>query len=220
MYWSVIGLFIASEYIFERLISWLPFYWELKTTFLLFLSIPQIQGSTWIYTSYLQPFFAKNEADLDAGIVAAQTNTTAFLKSRFTGLWEVVWSLLSKVPVSAPQPGPAPTPGQASAPGFSLESAKGMWRSYGPAVLSALQPPSRTQPASAPVPPARPAAYATASSTGSFQAAAASSTTSFQGYSTTPSVEHRAPFEASGVPPSQSEIPAGNPLFPEPQHFQ
>jgi len=62
MYWSVIGAFVAFEYLAEWLISWqvifpplapcdhltlallpsrLPFYWELKTAFLLFLSLPQ-----------------------------------------------------------------------------------------------------------------------------------------------------------------------------------
>ena len=64
MYWSVIGAFVAFEYLAEWLISWqvifpplapcdhltlallpsrLPFYWELKTAFLLFLSLPQTQ---------------------------------------------------------------------------------------------------------------------------------------------------------------------------------
>ena len=64
MYWSVIGAVVAFEYIAEWLISWqvltidysvrhtsqtipsscrLPFYWEVKTLFFLYLSLPQIQ---------------------------------------------------------------------------------------------------------------------------------------------------------------------------------
>jgi len=60
MYWAVISMVVAFEYLAEWLISWqvsfflvvprltffsqrLPFYWEIKTVFLLFLSLPQSQ---------------------------------------------------------------------------------------------------------------------------------------------------------------------------------
>lgn len=59
-YWAVVGAFVALEYSGEWLFSWyvfiappalilsktyvrFPFYWELKTVFLLFLSLPQTQ---------------------------------------------------------------------------------------------------------------------------------------------------------------------------------
>jgi receptor expression-enhancing protein 1/2/3/4 len=59
MYWTVIGAFVAFQYTAEWLISWyvyqhlmclrlirasrFPFYFEIKTLFLLFLALPQIQ---------------------------------------------------------------------------------------------------------------------------------------------------------------------------------
>lgn len=137
MYWSVIGAFVAFEYVAEWLVSWLPFYWEIKTAFLLFLSLPQIQGSTYIYNSYIQPFFVKNETDLDAGIVSAQQNTLSFVQSRLNSLWEVIWSLLNKTPASGQRPASGLS-GPASS--LSLESVMGLWDAYAPSVMSMLQP--------------------------------------------------------------------------------
>jgi receptor expression-enhancing protein 1/2/3/4 len=86
MYWSVIGAFVAFEYVAEWFISWLPFYWEVKTLFLLFLSLPQTQGSTYIYTAYLQPLFSRNEHHLDA----IQQNMLAFIQAKLATLWTMV----------------------------------------------------------------------------------------------------------------------------------
>jgi len=47
-YWVVVGAVVAFEYTAEWLLSWLPFYWEIKTLFLLFLSLPQFEGSTYL----------------------------------------------------------------------------------------------------------------------------------------------------------------------------
>ncbi|KJA25865.1 hypothetical protein HYPSUDRAFT_160465, partial [Hypholoma sublateritium FD-334 SS-4] len=92
MYWAVIGAFVAFEYLAEWTISWLPFYWEIKTLFLLYLSLPQTQGSTYVYTTYLQPFFARNEADLDAGIIAIQRNVVTFIQGKLSGIWDLFWT--------------------------------------------------------------------------------------------------------------------------------
>jgi len=86
MYWSVIGAFVAFEYVAEWFISWLPFYWEIKTLFLLYLSLPQTQGSTYVYTAYLQPIFSRNEHQLDA----IQRNALTFIQAKFTALWKML----------------------------------------------------------------------------------------------------------------------------------
>jgi len=90
MYWSVIGAFVAFEYVAEWFISWLPFYWEVKTLFLLYLSLPQIQGSTYVYTAYLQPVFSRNEHHLDAGLVAIQRNALTFIQEKLAALWTML----------------------------------------------------------------------------------------------------------------------------------
>ncbi|KAF9527785.1 TB2/DP1, HVA22 family-domain-containing protein [Crepidotus variabilis] len=96
MYWSVIGAFVAFEYVAEWLISWLPFYWEVKTVFLLFLSLPQTQGSTYIYLTYFKPFFTRNERELDQGLVALNQNVLAFVQAKLAALWEFVLSASTK----------------------------------------------------------------------------------------------------------------------------
>jgi receptor expression-enhancing protein 1/2/3/4 len=96
MYWTVIGVVVAFEYLAEWLISWLPFYWEIKTVFLLFLSLPQTQGSTYVYTTYLQPFILQNESDLDVGIVAIQRNVMTFIQEKLTAAWDLFWSLSNR----------------------------------------------------------------------------------------------------------------------------
>ncbi|KAF8078784.1 TB2/DP1, HVA22 family-domain-containing protein [Lyophyllum atratum] len=145
MYWTVIGAFVAFEYLGEWLISWLPFYWEIKTLFLLFLSLPQTEGSTYIYTTYLQPFFAKHEADLDAGIISIQRNVFAFMQARLVVLWEFAWSVINKAPASR-QPASSASPTAPTGPALSLQSAMALWKSYSPWMNSAPQPSGATEP--------------------------------------------------------------------------
>ncbi|KAH9176834.1 TB2/DP1, HVA22 family-domain-containing protein [Lactarius sanguifluus] len=102
-YWTVVGTLVAFEYTAEWLLSWFPFYWETKTLFLLFLS--QFEGSTHIYKSYLEPFFVQNEKDIDATIASARDETVQFLHSRISALWDIVYSFLSKTPITQ-QPSP------------------------------------------------------------------------------------------------------------------
>ncbi|CCM03117.1 uncharacterized protein FIBRA_05238 [Fibroporia radiculosa] len=88
MYWSVVGAIVAFEHVAEWLVSWLPLYWEIKTAFLLFLSLSQTQGSTWVYKSFVDPYLISKEAEIDAGIVQAKANIIAFLQDRTSAIWQ------------------------------------------------------------------------------------------------------------------------------------
>jgi receptor expression-enhancing protein 1/2/3/4 len=150
MYWTVIGAFVAFQYTAEWLISWFPFYFEIKTLFLLFLALPQIQGSTFIYQNYFQPFFSKNETELDAGINSFQNNIFVFVQTRISSLIDIVWSLVNKTPASGqPATGTSQQPGGTAAGGFTMDSALSLWKAYGPAVMGGLSRPP-VQPASSP----------------------------------------------------------------------
>jgi len=48
------------------------------------------QGSAYIYATYLQPFFFKNQAELDQGITAAQGKALAFIQGKVAALWALV----------------------------------------------------------------------------------------------------------------------------------
>jgi len=140
MYWAVIGAFIAVEQSVGPLISWLPFYWEVRTLFLLYISLPQTQGSTYIYKTYFEPFCSKNEADLDAGIASAQSNIIGFCRARISSLIDILWSLVNKTPITKPTFRGAE--GERSRVGGSLDQLKDIWSTYSPMVLATFAPAS------------------------------------------------------------------------------
>ncbi|KAF9076109.1 TB2/DP1, HVA22 family-domain-containing protein [Rhodocollybia butyracea] len=150
MHWSVVGAFVGFEYLAGWFISWLPFYWEMKTVFLLFLSLPQTQGSTFVYKSYMQPFFTKNEKEIDAGIISIQSNIFTFVQTRLYGLWELLWSVLNKTPAAGQPPNQGANGQQTAAPAISLDAAMGLFKTYGPAFMNSLKPASS---GNAPTPP-------------------------------------------------------------------
>lgn len=54
----------------------LPFYYEGKTVLMLWLTLPQIQGSTFVYVSYVHPFLLEHESEIDALMVEAKERCT------------------------------------------------------------------------------------------------------------------------------------------------
>ncbi|KAJ8509414.1 hypothetical protein ONZ45_g8406 [Pleurotus djamor] len=203
VYWTVLGPILAFSHLAEWFISWFPFYWETKTIFLLFLALPQTEGSTYIYNVYLHPFLVKNEAELDASILAAQNNTVAFLQTHLAKLWDMLLGFLNKAPASGGQA--ASTPNGTAPTAISLDTVKGLWNSYGPAVLGALH------------------AQSGATSSPGANSFASASSTSLQ----TPSGAERRvspnasatslpnPYEGSSPATTPSVVP---PPFPVPQH--
>ncbi|KAL1748584.1 TB2/DP1, HVA22 family-domain-containing protein [Schizophyllum fasciatum] len=193
-YWVVMGAFMTFEYTLETFISWIPFYWELKTLFLLFLSLPQLSGSTWVYNTYISPYFTKNEADIDKSIAAVQSNTVAFLTDKLSGLWGMVQGGVSKANAqAAAQQGQAQPPTAAASP---VQTAMNLWNSYGPAVTGYLNK-NRAAPPPAPM---------------GINPAAASSTTSFQSQAS--SAQPRTPYGENNYS-NPNEFGAAPP-FPQP----
>jgi receptor expression-enhancing protein 1/2/3/4 len=124
---------------------------------------------------YLQPFFSKNEVDLDAGIVNIQAKTLVFAQDRLAALWQIVSAAINKN--AAAGQSTSATPGQtppAPGAGLSLDSAMGLFRTFGPSLMSALQPAAAPAATPGPTPTPSPAPSA--------------STTSFE----SPAAEHRA----------------------------
>ncbi|TFL06390.1 TB2/DP1, HVA22 family-domain-containing protein [Pterulicium gracile] len=127
-YWAVVGVFLSLETGFEFFISWLPFYWEIKTAFLLFLALPQTEGSTYIYQTYLRPFFSQNEVELDRGIGSIQKSTVTFLQARLSQLFEIVMRLINNKNGAA-QPQHTQS-GQQAQNDNPLGAALGMFKAY------------------------------------------------------------------------------------------
>ncbi|KAI5898356.1 uncharacterized protein SCHCODRAFT_02744600 [Schizophyllum commune H4-8] len=188
-YWVVMGAFMTFEYTLESFISWSPFYWELKTLFLLFLSLPQLSGSTWVYNTYISPYFTKNEADIDKSIAAVQSNTVAFVTDKIGALWGLVQGGVTKANQQAAAQQGQTQPATATSP---VQTAMNLWNSYGPAVMGYMNKNKAAEPVAT-------------------NPAAAASTTSFQSQASV--AQPRTPYAENLPNPHDS---GAAPSFPQP----
>jgi len=142
MYWSVLGCIIGVEYVAEWLISWIPFYYTIKTIFLLYLSLPQTRGSSYIYVNHLEPFFHTHETQIDATLASLKDRAYKFIQERFRALWDQASASIGQpqqnavfTPVGgASNIGAQPTLSDPASGPAQLVST--FWRSYGPAILA------------------------------------------------------------------------------------
>eukprot|EP01086_Lenisia_limosa_P009516 TRINITY_DN32994_c0_g1_i2.p1 TRINITY_DN32994_c0_g1~~TRINITY_DN32994_c0_g1_i2.p1 ORF type:complete len:311 (-),score=56.04 TRINITY_DN32994_c0_g1_i2:34-966(-) len=65
MFWAVVGVFSIFESYIEWTVSWLPFFYELKLLFVLWLAAPQSQGAVSLYSRLLHPFLIEREEQID-----------------------------------------------------------------------------------------------------------------------------------------------------------
>jgi len=142
MYWSVIAAVIAFEYVAEWLIRWIPFYYFFKTVFLLFLALPQTQGSTFISQAHVAPLLHAHEDQIDAAVSKMKTQLYAFLQERFQTLWDQVTRTMG-IPqqqqanaARAPNAGAANPPTLADPLSGAVQVVSGWWTSYAPAIIA------------------------------------------------------------------------------------
>jgi len=71
MYWIIFAIFTAIECLTDILLSWLPFYYELKILFLIWLLSPATKGTTFLYRHFVHPQLMKHEEEIDENISKA-----------------------------------------------------------------------------------------------------------------------------------------------------
>ena len=87
MYWIVFALFTCIETVGDMFISWVPFYYELKIIFVLWLLSPATKGSSILYRKFVHPQLTKREKEIDAAIAkASDQGYTALLSLGSRGL--------------------------------------------------------------------------------------------------------------------------------------
>ncbi|KAJ9076763.1 ER membrane protein DP1/Yop1 [Entomophthora muscae] len=64
-YWMVLGFINIIEYFSDFLLYWVPFYFLVKTVFLVWLSHPYYRGAEVVYKSYLRDFLNKHSETID-----------------------------------------------------------------------------------------------------------------------------------------------------------
>ncbi|XP_061599164.1 receptor expression-enhancing protein 1 [Cololabis saira] len=72
MYWIIFALFTTLEAITDMFICWVPFYYELKIAFVVWLLSPYTKGSSVLYRKFVHPTLSSKEKDIDEYIVQAK----------------------------------------------------------------------------------------------------------------------------------------------------
>ncbi|KAL1922912.1 uncharacterized protein VTP21DRAFT_9288 [Calcarisporiella thermophila] len=72
MYWIVVGLFGIAESVADLFVFWIPFYYEIKLLFILWLILPQTQGSVFLYRRVVEPYFTQHEHEIDKTLAEYQ----------------------------------------------------------------------------------------------------------------------------------------------------
>jgi hypothetical protein len=78
MYWIVFALFSAFETIADIFLFWLPFYYEIKFVFMVWLILPvwkDLLGSGLLYEKFVHPWFLTHEPKIDAALDTLQCRT-------------------------------------------------------------------------------------------------------------------------------------------------
>ncbi|EGO26825.1 hypothetical protein SERLADRAFT_464319 [Serpula lacrymans var. lacrymans S7.9] len=118
-----------------------PFYYPMKTIFLLYLALPQTRGSSYIYVNHLQPFFHSHESQIDATLASFKARVYSFVQERFRAIWDHVAAAIGQQQAASFTPsggetrtGAPPSLGDPISGPSQLVS--GLWRSYGPSIVA------------------------------------------------------------------------------------
>ncbi|KAF9159429.1 ER membrane protein DP1/Yop1 [Actinomortierella ambigua] len=76
-YWTVYGFVSILESFTDFLLYWFPFYFLLKTVFLLWLMIPTFNGAITVYNRFLRPFLAQHSKDIDSSYSSIKAKVAA-----------------------------------------------------------------------------------------------------------------------------------------------
>ncbi|KAM3866892.1 receptor expression-enhancing protein 2 isoform 2-T2 [Diretmus argenteus] len=72
MYWIVFALFTTVETVTDLVLSWFPFYFELKIAFVIWLLSPYTKGSSVLYRKFVHPTLSNKEREIDDYITQAK----------------------------------------------------------------------------------------------------------------------------------------------------
>lgn len=156
VYWSVYACWTLLESLLGFTWSWIPFYYELRLAFHIWLVAPQTRGAMWLYVNHLHPFLRDNQGQIDGLIEQAKQQVHGKAQDVLGQLWKAS----SEAEPSAPQkgarhapPGSTPAPPTQHNPAQApLSLLGGLFRQYAPAAIATAKqlfdaPPPGTKPA-------------------------------------------------------------------------
>ncbi|MGH0143017.1 UNVERIFIED_CONTAM: hypothetical protein FKN15_024566 [Acipenser sinensis] len=72
MYWIIFALFTTAETITDIFLCWIPFYYELKIAFVVWLLSPYTKGSSVLYRKFVHPTLTSKEKEIDEYLCQAK----------------------------------------------------------------------------------------------------------------------------------------------------
>ena len=110
--------------------------------FLLFLALPQTQGSTFVYQVHVAPLLHAHEHQIDAAVGKMKTQLYAFLQERFQALWEQVTKGMGMPQQQQANVAPGTNIGAVNPPTLAdplsgaVQMMSGWWTTYAPAIVA------------------------------------------------------------------------------------
>lgn len=119
----------------------IPFYYFFKTLFLLFLALPQTQGSTFIYSVHLAPLLRGHEDQIDSALAQVKLTAYEFIQEKLRAIWgQLVGSggagSGSMAPASVPNVAAVNPPSMADPLSGAAQFVSGWWNAYAPAIIA------------------------------------------------------------------------------------
>lgn len=81
VYWVVFSFFHLIENFADIVVYWIPFFYPLKVTFLLWCMLPQYKGAHIIYVNVIKPLFDKHSATIDEALNSFSSKKTETKKT-------------------------------------------------------------------------------------------------------------------------------------------
>lgn len=72
VYWVVFATLFLLENFLDFVLFWIPYYYPLKVTFLLWCMLPQYKGAQFVYENVIKPIFKQHETAIDAALNNSQ----------------------------------------------------------------------------------------------------------------------------------------------------
>ncbi|KOS13105.1 hypothetical protein Malapachy_1449 [Malassezia pachydermatis] len=108
MYWCVMGIMWLYNLWIEWLLRWLPFYWQIKFMFYCWLALPQTRGASSLYKTYLVPFLAEHEADIEMWSEHAKAQAMQGLRLATNAMAGILRTTFQPAPPTSPNTAPSP----------------------------------------------------------------------------------------------------------------
>ncbi|KAK9805655.1 hypothetical protein WJX72_010342 [[Myrmecia] bisecta] len=72
-YWVIYNVLTTAETFLGGFFAWVPFYYEAKFVFIIWLIAPQTKGAQLVYEKYLKPFLVKHASKIDPVFASAES---------------------------------------------------------------------------------------------------------------------------------------------------